>query len=1484
MAIESPNTLVSNTRIKIVDLVSEGPTPVFWPQSGVSGANPQCATYFDGIPLMNGDGSPNYNLSGQGFNFNFTSGASGQFPMSGFEKVEAIVPLSFNTRVTNPPLNAAFPNTNAGYPKSVTASFNTTMYPDAEGIKVTVRFPAVYTTDTTNGNTNGFDITWAVDISLNNGPFTQVDLRNLSDIAPSPKCTSIYYNTKIYTLPKPSTPTDFYEWKVRIRRVSLNVLSANTQNDMYVDSMAVVSSNQYSYPMSAVVGIEISADQFAGVPTRAYDVKGIEVLVPDGYTATQYNLPPTYTRQFFIDSGDGLIGAISPDSNFYVGMYIGMPVAGSALQPGTVVTEVNPGGGFIGISQNAISTDHNATLTFTTRNDPILQPAIYPGIWTGGLNSRQWTDNPAWIFYDIVTNKRYGLGRYIRPEWLDKWTLYQISQFCDELVDDGAGGLEPRFTCNVAIQQPQDAYTLLNNLVSVFQGMLYWANGRIFPVGGQTRDPVFNFSNSNVVNGIFNYSDTPRNTRSTVCIVKWIDPSNLFRTTPERVEDTDGISRFGYIEKQITAFATTSRGQAIRAANWVLTVEQLLTETISFQTDTEGLYLRPGDIFNVYDNFRNNQNQGGRLVDFSSDRATVKLDKTVNIQNGFSYFLSTLVPATNLANPDVITGSNQIGLIRNGQIETRIVTTSPTSSTNLLTLDSGFSTGLYKSSVWILNSSGATTTIFDKATQYKCLSIGEPQVGVFDILGVKYNTGINYLVNNNYSVVVSPPIVGDTTPPNPPTGIVVTTTTGLQIDNSFYSYVYLAWTPSNSTNTAYYKVSGQVGAQPFLIGQPTTTGINFTPTQNGNYTFSVAAVNANGYESAFARKGFNVAATNPLGITAALSGVYIAANPDVYYIRPQDAHYTGYVGTQPSFGWHITLDNNNNQTPTAQFITGFRARLLEVGNESNVLSLSDISLSGADNVIWNFDPRYLYTGTSVKPLRRFTFAVDTVDEFNNVVSGARLAVNNPQLPPPLNSGFVGYNGGVSYNVTPRPQADTSGIYLWVNQNPGFSPTYDNVNFISSNLAGNANIAPQIGTFYTWFSLIDSYGFSGSVSSNGDYNAPIYGPISGNADALFGSFFTDITSQLTGVFNYITGTFTNFQSQLTNSGTQTTLSFNALSGSITGVGAISTALNATLNSTVVSASGANSTQINAVSARLVTTGANNYALAGTIMNAVGTSGAAYASYLTQLSSVTTGASATLQITAQAFATGSVNGLGGVALARYGFSLDAGGKVVSMQATSNSFPGSFGTIIFGGADLQSDGYVAGSAGWKLSHNGDFDGNKGSFRGNLFINSGSAFGSQILIDGNGIQLGNIGGSAGYAQWKQPNYPGPETSSLTFFNSARAVGYINASNNITNNPGEIKLFNGLDLTNRVTLEGTGSMYCSGPIIGGSLYSTSNIGGAGPGTSTMFGTKIETNPDTTNHCYFGAAVEMGSDGNNYIKWDINGGSNQWVRLYAALP
>jgi hypothetical protein len=1021
------------------------------------------------------------------------------------------------------------------------------------------------------------------------------------------------------------------------------------------------------------------------VPSRAYEVYGIQCVVPQGYTSTAYNV--------------------------------------------------------------------NGTITAAT----------YPSVWDGTFGARKWTDNPAWIFYDLVTNKRYGLGRYVRPEWLDKWTLYQIAQYCDEMVDDGSGNgtTEPRFTCNVAITQPQDAYSLLNNLVSVFRGMLYWANGRIFPVGPETRDPVFNFTNANVVGGTFSYADTPRNTRSTVCVIKWVDPDNHYRTTPERIEDTDGIARFGYIEKQITAFATTSRGQAIRAAKWLLTVEQLLTETISFQTDLEGLYLRPGDVFNVYDNYRNNQQQGGKVAGIDTTfaaRDTITLDRSVTLEAGFTYYMAALVPAANYATGQNITGSSQVGLIRNSQIETRqVLTTAGTVSS--VVVSGGFSANLFRGSTWILNGSGTSVTVFDQATPYRCLVASEPQAGVVDILAVQYNTGINYLVNNNYSTEVSPPIVGDTTPPSPPTGLRAAPVTGLLNDNTFYRYAYVYWTPSTSVNVASYDVSGRLNAGAwFALGQVQSpaTGINYIPDLPGLYTFKAAAFNANGYGSAYTSGTYTEPATNPLGNTAPLSGIIIAQNSDPYTFSTALNRATGYISTQPVFQWDVALDgiDDSLETPTAQFITGYRARIISVtGGEWNLLS-NPIILEGKENTSLSWNDTFLRTGASIKSLRAFTLAVDTMDEYGNIVSGGRLVVNNPQLRPPVASGFVGYNGGVSYNITPPRAADISGVFLWTNASPSFTPTFDNATLYTTNLAGFVN-GPNVGNVYTWFSLVDTYGPSGSILAEGDYNARIYGPVSGNANQIAGDLFIDITSQLSGAFNYLTGSITNYTNILSGIDNQIILSVFGLSGSITGAGSINTALIATINQTNVSSSGAIATQINALSARVTTSGQTLGAQIGSVSTALATTGGALSQYTQSLQAYASGATSQVTIAAQAFVTGQVNGFGGVAIARYGFKLDANGKVVSMEATASSFPNSYGTIVFGNADLQSDTFTAGSAGWRIRADGNAEFNNASVRGAF---TGGAGSNLAAIDTRGLTVGTssfftqIAGADGFLRLATP------------------------------------------------------------------------------------------------------------------------------------
>lgn len=1361
---EAPNTLLSNSVFRVLDLLCEGPIAGFAPKTGPYGSDPLCSTYYDDVPVRNPDGSYNFNITGAGYSFNWTRGFSDQTGITGFQKVETIIPLSSNTRIANPPVGA-------GPFKPVIASFTSNTYPDADAVKVTVRVPALLAQDD-NGNTNPYEIAYAVDLSINNGAFVQVGDEYIGG-----KCTSPYQKTTIYQLPKSTPASAYYEWKVRVRRVSQNILSIRTQNEIFVDSISVISTSLYAYPNSVLVGTQIGADQFSNIPSRAYEIKGLLVSTPSGYTPTTYgfNTSP-FTRQCDYDAGNIHVGFTTQSADQALGITAGIGVAGAGIAANSIVTSVAPGDGgyFFGISPAPTETHTDETLTFTpTETVATIAAATYPTVWDGTFTTGVWTDNPAWVFYDILTSRTHGLGDTIPASYVDKWTLYEIAQYCDQLVDDGAGGQEPRFTCNAVIQQPDDAYTVLLNLASTFRGMLYYANGGIHASQDQSRPPVFAFNNSNVVNGVFNYSDTAKNTRSTVAKVKWLDPQNGYRENVEYIEDTEGILRYGYQEKEMTAFATTSRGQAYRLGSWTLQSERLLTETITFQTDLEGVALRPGDNFAVYDNFRNNRAQAGRITSFSSGHSLVTLDRSVAIEPGYTYSLNCIVPKQQLDGTGDVTGSTQIANIRASQVESFLVTTAATSGTTALIIAGSFSSNLYQGSPFILAASGQAASVFNRASFYTCLATAEVEPGKIEILGLQANTGVQFAIQTGYTVVEWPENPGDIyTPILPPSSLRVTGVTGADADNTFYSAISLTWVNTPSTDLSHYIVSGKEWDTAYeLLPAVIGTGTTFTRGDTGQYLFRLAAVSHGGVESTFITGGFLVDTLNPLGTLRPLSGVRLVDNPDPLYVNAVTG-YTGFVGINPGFSWTIPVDENDLPIVDAQFISGYQ---WVAESLNGVTGLATGEIGSPDETYFQFTGDLLRQW--VTPTRGFNFKVNLLDIYGNSFPGGNVKVNNPPMKPPFASGFVGFNGGLIYNVTPSVQYDTSGIFLWVNQSPSFTPTYSNYNFSSSNVAGNAQIAPQTGSFYTWFALSDTFAKEGN---------PIWGPVSGNANGIFDPANLDISAQInnaladiSGAFSLITGQITNSINIISGENQLTLQTVQGLSGQITGngtiPGAVNTALNVRVNTIVVSSSGALSQQIDAVSARLQTTGqslnatvgavstaltntgvalgsridvvtanfntlTNNVTATGaTLLSAMATSDGALAQWITNLGVQTSGQTSAVQIGAQAFVTGSVNGLGGAAIASWGFKLNANGKVTSMIATAANGYGfsDQGTIVFGNADLQSDTFSEGSAGWRIKANGKAEFSDAIVRGTFTGGAGSA---KIAINQTSVQIGNL------------------------------------------------------------------------------------------------------------------------------------------------
>ena len=258
----------------------------------------------------------------------------------------------------------------------------------------------------------------------------------------------------------------------------------------------------------------------------------------------------------------------------------------------------------------------------------------YTGMWDGTFKT-DWTDNPAWILYDVVTSKRYGLGNRLGEFGADKWALYQISQYCDQLVPDGFGGQEPRFTCNAWLTEQRSAYDVINDICSIFRAMPVWNGQQLTVVMDRPSDPVWTYTNANVSEDGFSYTFSAKKARHNAIQVEYADKDNGYEKAIEYVSDDESIRRNGLNVKKITAFGCTSRGQAHRTGLWLLQTEKLETKTVSFVVGAEGLMHVPGDIIKVADTHYAGTNVGGRVLAVNGKKVT--LDREISV-NGNSYF------------------------------------------------------------------------------------------------------------------------------------------------------------------------------------------------------------------------------------------------------------------------------------------------------------------------------------------------------------------------------------------------------------------------------------------------------------------------------------------------------------------------------------------------------------------------------------------------------------------------------------------------------------------------------------------------------------------------------------------------------------------------------------------------------------------------------------------------------------------------------
>jgi predicted phage tail protein len=270
-----------------------------------------------------------------------------------------------------------------------------------------------------------------------------------------------------------------------------------------------------------------------------------------------------------------------------------------------------------------------------TTYDPVSR--TYAGTWEGDFKYA-YTNNPAWIFYDLVLDKIFGMGTRVDASMIDKWELYSIAQYCDQMVPDGAGGTEPRFTCNVFIQSQQDAYTVLKDIAAIFRGITFWGNSQIFVNADVPQvdsdgnvDVDFIYHASNVIDGLFTYAGGSYKNRYSSCQVSWSDPVNHYSDTVEGVYDSDLVQRYDVREMSLTAVGCTSQSEAHRRGRWAI-LSNAKDGTVSFGVGLDGYIPIPAEIIGVADPFRSGKQNGGRISEVNGQRIT--LDRAIDYSSG----------------------------------------------------------------------------------------------------------------------------------------------------------------------------------------------------------------------------------------------------------------------------------------------------------------------------------------------------------------------------------------------------------------------------------------------------------------------------------------------------------------------------------------------------------------------------------------------------------------------------------------------------------------------------------------------------------------------------------------------------------------------------------------------------------------------------------------------------------------------------------
>jgi predicted phage tail protein len=437
----------------------------------------------------------------------------------------------------------------------------------------------------------------------------------------------------------------------------------------------------------------------------------------------------------------------------------------------------------------------------------------YSGVWDGTFQTA-WCADPAWILRDLITSSRYGLGRFVTTSQVDKWSLLEISKYCNELVDDGFGGQEARFLCNVYLQSRDEAFNVIQDFASIFRGMAYWSAGQIAFSQDRPSDPVALFTNANVIEGNFNYEGSSLKARHTVALVTWVDPASGFEQQVEYISDEDAIAKYGIIEIRTAAFGCTSRGQANRAGKWLLYQEQNETQTCTFKVGLDGAIVRPGQIIKVMDSVRAGARKAGRIS--AASGTTITIDSAITVSNGDT--LSVVLP--------------------DGSVEQRTIDTDSTGTS--ISISTAFSQTPAAQTVYLIE----TTTL--NAQLFRVLSVVEDDE-LYTIIALEHNTSKYGNVEDGTQLQSRDITLLNETPATPSALDVEERL--VELGNGVHNEITISW--KNVAGATAYQVSYKTDDNSAYetVGDTPYNSLAFTTDETGKFTFRVVAINPLGKRS-----------------------------------------------------------------------------------------------------------------------------------------------------------------------------------------------------------------------------------------------------------------------------------------------------------------------------------------------------------------------------------------------------------------------------------------------------------------------------------------------------------------------------------------------------------------------------------------------------------------------------------------------------------